>query len=32
MQPYIPDRLKSEVKTRVGPIKSEERGRGVCLT
>ena len=29
--PHIPDRLKSEVKRSVNPIKTEERGQGVCL-
>ncbi len=28
--PHVPDRLKSEVKRIVEPIKAEERGRGVC--
>ena len=29
--PHVPDRLKSEVKRSVEPIKTEERARGVCL-
>ena len=29
--PHVPNRLKSEVKKRVEPIKALERGRGVCL-
>ena len=29
--PHVPDRLKSEVKTNVEPIRAEERGEGVCL-
>ena len=29
--PHIPDRLKSEVKRSVDPVKREERGKGVCL-
>ena len=29
--PHVPDRLKSEVKRSVDPVKTEERGKGVCL-
>ena len=29
--PHVPDRLKSEVKRSVNPVKTEERGKGVCL-
>ena len=29
--PHVPDRLKSEVKRSVDPVKREERGKGVCL-
>ncbi len=29
--PHIPDRLKSEVKRSVDPVKKEERAKGVCL-
>ena len=29
--PHVPDRLKSEVKRSVEPVKKEERGKGVCL-
>ena len=29
--PHVPDRLKSEVKRIIEPIKAEERGTGVCL-
>ena len=29
--PHVPDRLKSEVKRSVDPVKKEERRKGVCL-
>ena len=29
--PHVPDRLKSEVNRSVNPVKTEERGKGVCL-
>ena len=29
--PHIPDRLKSEVKKSVDPVKTKERGTGVCF-
>ncbi len=28
---HVPDRLKSDVKRRIDPVKREERGNGVCL-
>ena len=29
--PHVPDRLKSEVKRSVNPVKTEEQAKGVCL-
>ena len=31
VQPHIPNRLKSEIKRRVDPVKRAERGKGTCL-